>query len=309
MTARTAQAMGRRRRGDPVSGWLVLDKPAGPTSTTAVNRCRWLLNAQKAGHAGTLDPLASGILPIAFGEATKCINFLTDATKTYRFTIRFGTSTTTDDGEGEVLAESASRPVPDDITALLDRFTGDILQVPPAFSAIKIDGQRAYDLARDGQPPEMKARPVQVERLSLLGMPDDDHAELEMVCGKGTYVRSLARDIGALLGIPAHASAIRRTAVGSFEESGSISLATFEGLCHKRSGLEALKPVETALDDIPALAVTGEQADRMRHGQAVRVLNFTYRDDELICAMHDQRPVALARYRAEWVEPVRVFNL
>ncbi len=300
--------MGRRRRGDHVSGWLVLDKPVGPTSTDAVNKCRRLLNAQKAGHAGTLDPLASGILPIAFGEATKCINFLTDASKTYRFHIRVGASTTTDDGEGEVVAESDARPDADQIRAMLDRFTGDIAQVPPAFSAIKIDGQRAYDLARDGRPPEMKAREVHVESLEFLGMTDADNAEMEMVCGKGTYVRSLARDIGGVLGIPAHASSIRRTAVGGFTEAGSISLETFEGLCHKRSGLEALKPVETALDDIPALAVTGEQADRMKHGQAVRVLNFTYRDDELICAMHDQRPVALARYRAEWVEPIRVFN-
>lgn len=301
--------MARRRRGQPVHGWLNLDKPVGPTSTDMVNRTRRLLNAQKAGHAGTLDPLASGILPIAFGEATKCVNLLTAAEKTYRFTVRWGVQTTTDDAEGEALAESAARPSPTSIAAALPAFTGRIMQAPPTFSAIKVDGERAYDLAREGHPPDLPPREVEVRELVHVDDPDPDHSRFEMHCGKGVYVRSLARDLGLALGTRGHVSALRRTAVGPFREDAAISLDDFVSLCDKRAGHEALSPIETALDDIPALALTGEQADRLRHGQPVRVLNFAAPDAELLCVMHDRKPVALARYRSEFVEPVRVFNL
>lgn len=301
--------MARRKKGLDISGWLILDKPVGPTSTDMVNRTRWLLQAKKAGHTGTLDPLASGILPIAFGEATKCVNLLMDAEKVYEFTIRWGAETQTDDAEGDVVQTSEERPSADTIRSALPRFTGTIWQAPPSYSAIKVQGERAYDLARDGQPVDLPEREVDVFELDLIDCPDADHARLRMVCGKGTYVRSLARDLGRVLGCYGHVAELRRSAVGPFHEDGSISLADFEGLCDKRAGQEALSPVETALDDIPALAVTGEQATRLKNGNPVRVLNFTSSDDQTICVMHDRKPVALARYRDEWVEPVRVFNL
>jgi tRNA pseudouridine55 synthase len=281
----------------------------GPTSTDMVNRARRLLDAQKAGHAGTLDPLASGILPIAFGEATKCVPLLNDATKVYRFTVRWGVQTTTDDAEGEALAESDVRPGPSAIDAALTAFTGRIMQTPPTFSAIKVNGQRAYDLARAGAPPDLPPREAEIYSLVHLDDPDPDHSRFEMRSGKGVYVRSLARDLALALGARGHVAELRRTAVGPFRESAAISLDDFVSLCDKRAGLEALSPIETALDDIPALALTGEQADRLRHGQPVRVLNFTSPEAELLCVMHDRKPVALARYRSEFVEPVRVFNL
>lgn len=301
--------MARRKKGLDISGWLVLDKPVGPTSTDMVNRTRWLLQAKKAGHAGTLDPLASGILPIAYGEATKCVHLLMDAEKIYDFTIRWGVETSTDDAEGEIAQSSDDRPSAGDIEAALPGFTGTIWQAPPSYSAIKVQGERAYDLARDGQAVDLPEREVNVFELHLIDCPDKDHARLRMVCGKGTYVRSVARDLGRVLGCYGQVAKLRRSAVGPFHENSSISLADFEGLCDKRAGLEALSPVETALDDIPALAVTGEQASRLKNGNPVRVLNFTSPDDQTICVMHDQKPVALARYRHEWVEPVRVFNL
>jgi tRNA pseudouridine55 synthase len=301
--------MARRRKGLDLHGWLVLDKPEGPTSTGMVGRTRWLLNARKAGHAGTLDPLASGILPIAFGEATKCVPVLMDARKIYSFTVRWGIETATDDTEGAATAESELRPDRAGIEAALPRFTGRIAQRPPAYSAVKVAGERAYDLARDGAPPDLAERDVEIDALELTGIPDRDHASFRMTCGKGTYVRSLARDLGRALGCLGHVSALRRNAVGPFTETAAISLAEFESLCDKRAGHEALSPVETALDDIPALALTGEQATRLRNGQPVRVLNFTSPDGQILCAMHDRKPVALARYAAETVEPVRVFNL
>ncbi|MEC9346239.1 MAG: tRNA pseudouridine(55) synthase TruB [Pseudomonadota bacterium] len=290
-------------------GWLVLDKPLGLGSTSAVNRCRRLLDAQKAGHAGTLDPLASGVLPIAFGEATKCVAMLTAAEKGYDFTVRFGIATTSDDGEGEVVERSDVRPAPDAIVAALPGFTGPIAQVPPAFSAIKVEGERAYNLAREGRAPDLEARQVTVHQLDFLGMQDSDNARFSLRCSKGTYVRSLARDLGRALGVPACVAAIRRTRVGPFRIADAISLADFESLCDKRGGLGALAPIETALDDIPALALTGEQADRLRHGQPVRVPDFTFGNDLVVCAMHDRRPVALARFAGDRIEPLRVFNL
>lgn len=302
--------MGRRRKGVVVNGWLVLDKPAGLTSTDALNRCRRLLNAQKAGHAGTLDPLATGILPIAFGEATKCVALVTDGEKTYRFTARFGAETDTCDTEGEITARSDRRPTPAEIESVLAEFTGPVMQAPPAYSAIKVNGRRAYDLAREGTPPDLPERLVHIHELTLLGMPETDLAEFEMTCGKGTYVRSLARDIGRALGAHAHVNTLRRTRVAGLDETGAISLADFESLCDKAAGNEAILSVETALDDIPAVAITGEQASRMRHGQAVRVLNLPTEDeDALILVKAAQQPVALARIDGDMIQPVRIFNL
>ncbi len=265
--------MGRRKKGQDIHGWVLLDKPLGLGSTQAVSKVRWLFDARKAGHAGTLDPLASGMLPIALGHATKTVPFAQDGQKTYQFTVEWGTATSTDDGEGEVVATSPHRPDQASIMAVLPQFTGLISQLPPAFSALKINGERAYDLARAGETVELDPRNVQIDALTLLGCPDSDHAEFEVLCGKGTYVRSLARDMARSLGTQGHVSALRRTQVGPFHESQMISLELLQEMRH-RDPAEAdmasvLHPVETALDDIPALAVTEAEAVRLLNGQAI----------------------------------------
>src|SRR5450631_4348699 len=257
-----------------VHGWLVLDKPVGMTSTHAVSVVKRLFSAKRAGHAGTLDPLASGCLPIALGEATKTVPFVMDGRKLYQFTVRWGEERDTDDAEGRAIASSDQRPSPDSIRALLPSYTGTIQQVPPRYSAIKIEGERAYDLARDGEVVELEARPVEITRLELIATPDPDHAVLHAECGKGTYVRSLARDMGRALGCFGHVSALRRVAVGPFGEKTMILLEQLEAVCHRAAAGEAsladaLLPVETALDDIPALAVSRADAARLQRGQAV----------------------------------------
>ena len=262
--------MGRsRKKGANITGWLVLDKPLGMTSTRALSKARWLLNAKKAGHAGTLDPLASGVLPVAFGEATKTITFMMNASKTYRFTMAWGVSTATLDAEGEITARSPVRPDRAAIMAVLPRFLGEIEQMPPAFSALKVDGRRAYALARAGETVTLKPRTVRIDALSLLDQPDADHATFEVDCGKGTYVRALARDLAAMLGAEGHVSALRRTRVGPFGEKQAIGLGALEEMVHKARALEVLMPLATALDDIPALAVSTVEAHRIRHGQAI----------------------------------------
>jgi tRNA pseudouridine55 synthase len=250
----------RKRDKRDVHGWAVLDKPVGMTSTHAVAVVKRLFSAKRAGHAGTLDPLASGCLPIALGEATKTVPFVMDSRKVYRFTVRWGEERDTDDAEGRVVDTSGERPSQDAILALLPQFTGTIEQVPPRYSAIKVEGERAYDLARDGEVVELASRPVDIHRLDLVSTPDGDHAVFEAECGKGTYVRSLARDMGRALGCKGHVSALRRVSVGPFAENLMIPLEQIEALCH-RAGIgegnlaDALLPVETALDDIPALAI------------------------------------------------------
>jgi tRNA pseudouridine55 synthase len=261
--------MGRRKKGDPVSGWVCLDKPWDLTSTHAVSRVRRIFNAQKAGHAGTLDPLATGILPIALGEATKTVPYLVEADKAYRFTIAWGATTATFDAEGEVTATSDVRPTPDQVAAVLDRFIGDITQIPPNYSAIKVDGERAYDLARDGVEFELAGRTVSIHALSVIGAADGDHIELSMQCGKGAYVRALVRDIADVLGACAHVAQLRRTRVGPFSGESAITLENLEDLGHKAAALEALLPVETALDDIPVLAVTAEDAASLAQGRSL----------------------------------------
>ena len=268
------KAANKKRAKRDVHGWVVLDKPIGMTSTHAVAVIKRLFSAKRAGHAGTLDPLASGCLPIALGEATKTVPFVVDGRKMYVFTVRWGEERDTDDAEGRIVNTSPSRPERAAIAAVLPRFTGTIEQVPPRFSAIKIEGERAYDLAREGETVEIAPRPVTIDRLELVDMPDPDHAVFAAECGKGTYVRALARDIGRLLGVFGHVSALRRSRVSPFTESDMISLERLEALCHRAAAGEGnladmLLPVETALDDIPALAVSPADAARLNRGQAV----------------------------------------
>jgi len=298
--------MSRKRRGRAVSGWIILDKPSGLTSTTAVSSVRDALRAAKAGHAGTLDPLASGILPIAVGEATKVVSMVMDSEKSYRFTVRWGQERDTDDAEGAVTNECPERPDRATIEAALPQFEGEIEQVPPVYSAIKVAGERAYDMARDGRPPVLTPRTVWIASLTLLDCPDADHAEFTMSCGKGAYVRSLARDLGRALGCLGHVTALRRTRVGPFNEQNAISLDIVRELRHKDELDDLLQPVETALADIPALAVTGAEADRLKCGQAVRVPQNL---EGTVYATTDGRPVALATIQNGEVRPVRVFNL
>jgi tRNA pseudouridine55 synthase len=309
--------MARRKKGDAVSGWICLDKPYDLTSTHAVGRVRRAFNAQKAGHAGTLDPLATGILPIALGEATKTVPFLVDADKAYRFTIEWGRSTATWDREGETTAQSDVRPTADEVGAVLGQFVGDITQVPPNYSAIKVDGERAYDLAREGVEFELAGRTVTIHALRVVASPDPDHTVLEMECGKGAYVRAIVRDVAEALGACGHVSDLRRTRVGRFTEDRAITLEKLEELSHKAAALEALLPVETALDDIPVLAVTAEDAFRLAQGRSLvlvprQVETMMARltgGSRTVSAMEGNRLVALCEMRAGRLNPVRVFQL
>ncbi|MBX3480847.1 MAG: tRNA pseudouridine(55) synthase TruB [Caulobacter sp.] len=309
--------MARRKKGLPVSGWVNLDKPYDFGSTQAVGRVRWLFNAQKAGHAGTLDPLATGVLPIALGEATKTVAFMTEADKTYRFTLEWGRATTTLDREGETTAVSDVRPTREAIAAALPAFIGEIVQVPPHFSAVKVDGERAYDLAREGVDFELAGRTVRIDDLRILDLPDADHVTLEMDCGKGTYVRAVARDLAAALGTCCHVSALRRTRVGPFGEETAITLEKLEDLGHKAALPEALLPVATALDDIPVLAVTAEEAFRLAQGRSIVLVPRQVEalrarltgGSRVVSAMEGDRLVALAEMRAGSLNPVRVFQL
>ncbi len=308
--------MARKRKGQPIHGWIILDKPEDMTSTTAVGAVKRHLDAAKAGHAGTLDPFATGILPIALGEATKTVSYVVDGVKRYRFTIRWGVATDTEDRDGAVTAESDGRPDRAAIEAVLDRFIGEIEQIPPAYSAIKLDGKRAYNLAREGKAPEMPPRMVTIDELRLLEMSDADHAVFEAVCGKGTYIRALARDIALALGTVGHLSALRRTQVGPFDEKSAISLDELRENMHVAAACEYLLPVETALDDIPALAVTDIEAGSLRNGQAVSLLRKADLDriadlesGDTALAMANGKAVALVRYTAGAIQPVRVLNL
>jgi len=298
-----------------VHGWIVLDKPVGMTSTHAVGAIKRLYAAKRAGHAGTLDPLASGCLPVALGEATKTVPFVMDGQKSYRFTVRWGEERDTDDAEGEIVATSPVRPSPEAIRALLPRFTGTIAQVPPRFSAVKVDGERAYDLARDGETVELEARPVDIHALDLVALTGPDEAVFAAQCGKGTYVRALARDMGRLLGVLGHVTALRRTAVGPFDENDMISLEALEALWHRAAAgevnlAEALWPVETALDDIPALAVSRADAAKLQRGQAVLLRG---RDAPIfrgtVYLTVSGRLLALAEVDRGEIVPKRVFNL
>jgi tRNA pseudouridine55 synthase len=304
--------MARQRKGLSVNGWLIFDKPEGMTSTQAVSRVKRLYQAAKAGHAGTLDPLATGVLPIAFGEATKTVPFAVEGSKEYRFTVRFGSETDTDDADGKVIARSDLRPSRAEIEARLPDFIGDIEQVPPRYSALKVDGARAYDLARDEEQFELSPRRVSIAWVRLGDHPDQDRALLEARCGKGTYVRALARDLGRALLCYGHVEALRRTRVGAFGEDRAVTLAALEALAERGHDalMTALQPVETALADIPALAVSGPDAYRLRRGQPVLLRG---RDAPVIegtvYATSRGTLIALDEVERGELHPKRVFNL
>ncbi len=296
-----------------VHGWIALDKAVGETSTDAVAALKRLFRAKKAGHAGTLDPLASGILPIAFGEATKTVPFVMDGEKAYRFTVRWGIETDTDDAEGTPTSRSDKRPSRDAILAALPSFTGVIAQVPPKFSALKIGGERAYDLARQGEAVELAAREVEIRRLDLVDFPDADQTIFEAECGKGTYVRAIARDLGRMLGCFGHVTALRRIRVGPFSEENSVGLKSLVALRDEagEDGLAgALMPVETGLAALPALAVSAADAQRLALGQAVIVRGRDAPVFEGPVAVSAQGAlIALGEIEQGSLKPKRIFHL
>ena len=303
-----------RRKGNDINGWLILDKPQGLTSNQALGRLKRLFDPRKVGHAGTLDPLATGILPIAFGEATKTVAHVVDCEKTYDFTIRWGVETDTDDAEGKDVRTSEARPSREAIEAVLPAFIGDIMQVPPCYSAIKIEGERAYDLARDGEVVQLEPRQVSVYELDIEEAISPDLTRLICACGKGTYVRSIARDLGRALGCYGHISALRRTSVGSFDEGKSISLEKLEELSNSADGFDALMstivPVETALDGIPALAVSGDDAARLKRGQSILIRggNAPILKGPIYATSRGVL-VAIGEVERGEMHPIRVFNI
>ncbi|MTJ82536.1 MAG: tRNA pseudouridine(55) synthase TruB [Telmatospirillum sp.] len=307
--------MGRKRRGLPINGWIAIDKPLGLTSTDVVTRVRRMTGAAKVGHGGTLDPLASGVLPIALGEATKTVAYVMDGAKTYRWQVTWGEARSTDDREGVVTETSPVRPAIADIEAVIPRFLGEIEQVPPAYSAVKIGGRRAYDLARSDEPVELKSRIVRIDRFTLIDATEDT-ATFEVGCGKGAYIRSLARDIALALGTVGHVSLLRRTSCGPFHEMNAISLDMLEDFGHSAASAKLVLPVETALDDIPALALTEDEARRLQNGQALPVDRLAVPNPHpsisagaTVRAMVEERLVALARIDGVEVRPIRVLNL
>ena len=308
--------MGRRRRGKPIHGWLIIDKQAGMSSAAVVGAVRRLTGAAKVGHGGTLDPLATGVLPVALGEATKTVSYVMGGPKHYRFTVRWGEARDTDDGEGKATQSSGVRPDAEAVRRVLPSFTGDIEQVPPVYSAVKVGGKRAYALARADKPVDLKPRTVHIESLALVAVPDSDHAVFEAVSGKGAYMRSLARDIARAVGTVGHLSDLRRTAVGPFTEKDSISLDKLDALGHSAPLQKHLFPVETALADIPALALTEAEARRLHNGQPISVLPVASRSPlekvaqgAVVCAMSEGKPVALARISGGEIRPLRVLNM
>ena len=300
--------MGRTRKGRNISGWLVVDKPAGLTSTAVVNKVKWAFDAKKAGHAGTLDPDATGVLAVALGEATKTVPYITDALKAYTFTIRLGQSTNTDDAEGEILKTSDARPEDSQIKDALGQFIGDIMQVPPQFSAVKVDGQRAYKLARDGEDLELAARPLWVDELIMTDRPDADHVTLEMTCGKGGYVRSIARDLGEALGCFGHVRELRRIWSGPFDATDGISLEQINELAKQPELDTYLRPLEEGLQDLPQVSATPEGAVRMRNGNPGMVMASDVEYGDECWASLDGKAVAVGRYKAGELHPSRVFN-
>jgi len=313
--------MSRRKKGDAVHGWVIVDKPSGVTSTQTVAAVRNIFNAKKAGHAGTLDPLATGILAVALGEATKTVPYAMDAQKTYRFTACWGEARDSDDAEGKVTGTSAVRPAAGAIEAVIPRFVGEIVQVPPAYSAIKVDGERAYDLARDGEVVELESRTILIHEVQLLDVPDPDHAVFEMRCGKGAYVRAWVRDMALALGTVGHVSQLRRTAIGGFKENEAVPLETLRGFMHSPAAFEHLRPISTALDGIPALAVAGPDAVRLRSGNPIlmranlfaRIADAFPEENDLsgltvYLSTQEGEPVALAALEQGELRPFRVFN-
>ncbi|HWD49577.1 MAG TPA: tRNA pseudouridine(55) synthase TruB [Rhizomicrobium sp.] len=313
--------MSRKRKGNPVHGWVIVDKPSGVTSTQVVAAVRKIFDAQKAGHAGTLDPLATGVLAIALGEATKTVPYAMDAQKTYRFTATWGEGRDSDDSEGKVTETSDVRPTREAIEGAIPGLTGAITQVPPIYSAIKVDGERAYDLARHGEAVELQSRTVLIHEARLLENLDLDHAVFEMRCGKGTYVRAWVRDIARALGTVGHVSQLRRTSIGGFKENAAVPLETLRGFMHSPAAFEHLRPISTALDGIPALAVAGPDAVRLRSGNPIlmranlfaRIADAFPEENDLsgltvYLSTQEGEPVALAALEQGELRPFRVFN-
>lgn len=307
--------MARRKKGIKLDGWIIIDKPLGLTSSQVVGKARYLTKAQKVGHAGTLDPLASGVLPLGFGEATKTMPFIVDATKSYEFSMCWGTSTTTDDKEGEVLETSDIFPDVAEIKQVLDTFIGDIDQTPPAYSAIKVDGKRAYALARAGEDVQLKSRKVTLYSLKILCHdPDSQTTTLSVTCGKGTYIRSLARDLAEKCGSKAHVSMLRRTRVGPFSLKHAISLEKLEELSHSAPAQDYMLSMMTALDDISVLAISESEAMDIGFGRSIKIVSSQGSDAVqgtvvLVHECHPDQPVALATVEGNDVQPLRVFNI
>ncbi|MCB5199380.1 tRNA pseudouridine55 synthase [Loktanella sp. DSM 29012] len=299
--------MGRRKKGRNISGWLVVDKPAGITSTSVVNKVRWALDANKAGHAGTLDPDATGVLAIALGEATKTVPYITDALKAYTFTVRLGQATNTDDAEGEVIASSDARPTDDEIKAALGAFVGDIEQVPPQFSAVKIDGERAYKRARDGEAMDIAARPLWVDSLLMDDRPDADHVTLEMVCGKGGYVRSIARDLGQALGCYGHVRELRRIWSGPFKAEDGLTLDRIDALARTPELDAHVLPLEVGLHDMPEVTCMTASLGPLRNGNAATVIANGIDYGTEVWASHEGQAVAVGRLMGSEIHPSRVF--
>ncbi len=310
--------MGRRRKkGRPVSGWLILDKGLDVGSTEAVSKVRWLFQAQKAGHAGTLDPLATGVLPIALGEATKTVPYIMDAQKRYRFTAKWGAATATDDAEGDVIATSDKRPTREEIESALVQYTGEISQVPPQFSAIKVGGERAYDIARDGEEVKLEPRMISIHELSIVDTPSTDETVFEAVTGKGAYVRALVRDIARTVGTEGHVVALRRLAVGPFQAEDGVTIEQLEALALLEDRDAALSPISMALADMPQAAIDGPQADKLRRGQAAVIAPPVAKGvrgervgeiEAVLAVLHDD-PVAICELDGLKLKPTRVFNL
>ncbi|MEP5760809.1 MAG: tRNA pseudouridine(55) synthase TruB [Litoreibacter sp.] len=299
--------MTRRKRGRSIHGWVIVDKPAGISSNDVVGKVRWAFDAKKAGHAGTLDPEATGVLAVALGEATKTVPYITDALKAYEFTVRLGQATNTDDAEGEIIADSDARPTDDDIKAELGAFVGDIMQVPPQFSAVKIDGKRAYKMARAGEDVEIAARELFVDSLTFIARPDADHVTLELVCGKGGYVRSVARDLGQALGCFGHVRNLRRTWSGPFDAEDGVTLDKLQELA-KSPELDAfIHPMETGLTDLPELPCSADGAARLRNGNPGMVMAADVEYGDEAWASYQGEAVAVGRYKAGELHPSRVF--
>ncbi len=295
-----------RKKGREIHGWLIVDKPAGIGSTDVVSKVRWALDAKKAGHAGTLDPDATGVLAVALGEATKTVPILTDALKAYDFTVNWGAETATDDASGQVIRSAENRPTADMIRAALPDFTGDIMQVPPSVSAVKVDGARAYDLAREGETVELAARPLWVESLELLSITPDS-ADLRMVCGKGGYVRAIARDLGRQLGCLGHVARLRRIWSGPFEATDGIAFDRIDRA--NQAEIEAaILPIQSALADLPEMAATEIGATRILNGNPGQVLGHAEFGEE-VWVSRNGRALCIGRYMGGEVQPSRVFNL
>ncbi|AQS84966.1 MAG: tRNA pseudouridine(55) synthase TruB [Acetobacter aceti] len=305
-------ARNRVRKGRPLDGWLVIDKPTGMTSTAVVSILKRIFNAQKVGHGGTLDPLATGLLPIAMGAATKTVPYIMDGTKRYHFTLKLGEARDSDDADGAVTATSDVRPTDEQLQQAAADLTGDIMQVPPVFSALKVAGERAYDMARDGRPPELPPRPARVDRFVLIDRPDADHAVFEVESGKGVYMRSLARDVALACGTVGHIAVLRRLRVGPFTEADAISLDKITGSAEEGpASPELLLPVSTALADIPAVALMPDEAALIRHGQALGLMDFIDRipetgPDDVVRMMDGEVVLGLGRLEEGWLRPVRL---